>query len=94
MANNENLYDYAKSKYDCKDYTTAVEICEELWNNSEKNDSNLLSLYGFSLRKINQSAKFIEIIKGLKDTPLIKNRFVISPLCWCIYDEYIKNYNV
>lgn len=94
MANNENSYDYAKSKYDSKDYPTVVDICEELWNNSEKNDSNLLSLYGFSLRKINQSAKFIEIIKGLKDTLLIKNRFVISPLCWCIYDEYIKNYNI
>lgn len=94
MTNNEISYDYAKSKYDIKDYPTTVKICEELWNNSEKNDSNLLSLYGFSLRKVNQSVKFIEIINELKDTSLIKNKFVVSSLCWCIYDEYIKNYNI
>ena len=94
MANNEKSYNYAKSKYDSKDYPTAVGICEELWNNSEKNDNNLLGLYGFSLRKVNQSAKFIKIIKELKDVSLIKDKFVISPLCWCVYDEYIKNYNI
>ena len=94
MTNNKKTYDYAKLKYNDKDYPVAVSVCKELWDNSSKNDNKLLSLYGYSLRKNDQSSEFIKIIKNLENKSLIKDKLVVSPLCWCVYDEYIKNYNV
>lgn len=83
----------AKEYYNNKDYEKAVILYEKLWNSSNKDDHNLFAEYGNALRKSNKSEIFIsEFSKINKDSYLRKNNYVISVLCWCVYDVYIKDY--
>ena len=67
-------------------------IIERLWNDSNK-DVYVLQEYGTILRKNNNSNKFIEICReNIRNKNIIKNKYIISILCWCIYDVYIKDY--
>lgn len=85
--------DQAKEYYKNKDYDNALNLYDKLWNLSNKDDHNLFAEYGNSLRKCNKSAIFInEFSKISKNSYLRKNNYVISVLCWCIYDVYIKDY--
>ena len=83
----------AKEYYKNKDYDNALNLYDKLWNLSNKDDHNLFAEYGNSLRKCNKSVIFInEFSKISKNSYLRKNNYVISVLCWCIYDVYIKDY--
>lgn len=85
--------DKAKEYYKTKDYEKAVDLYEKLWSFSDKNNHDLLAEYGNALRKANKSQDFIkEFAKISKDSYLRKNNYVISVLCWCAYDVYIKDY--
>ncbi len=85
----------AKAEFSKGNYPLAKAIFETLWNNSNKDDAYLLYDYGRALRKEKENSKFIEICNGLNDKQdIINNKWIISILCWCIYDSYIKNYSV
>lgn len=88
--NERNL---AKEFYNNKDFENALIIYDKLWNSSRKDDHNLFAEYGNALRKCNKSLNFIsEFSKIPNDSYIRKNRYVISVLCWCVYDVYIKDY--
>ena len=85
----------AKDELEKGNYNTAKTIFETLWNNSSKNDPYLLFNYGQALRKTKNGLVFIEICKELNgNKDIMSNKFVVSTLCWCLYDCYIKNYSV
>ena len=65
-------------------------ILEKLWNDSNKANVYLLYDYGIILRNNSKSDKFIEICREYaRNEIIIKNAYIISLLCWCIYDVYI-----
>lgn len=83
----------AKEYYKNKDYENAISLYDKLWNFSNKDDHNLFAEYGNALRKFNKSEVFIKEFSNInKDSYLRKNNYVISVLCWCVYDVYIKDY--
>ena len=84
----------AKSFYDNKDFSKAVESYSLLWDNSNKDNHNLLNAYGHALRKNGQSLEFIRIYTQIdKKSYLRKNPYVLSALCWCVYEGHIKEYD-
>lgn len=88
-----NERNQAKEFYNNKDFEKALLIYDKLWNSSNKDDHNLFAEYGNSLRKCNKSDIFLnEFSKIPKDSYIRKSNYVISVLCWCVYDVYIKNY--
>ena len=88
-----NERNQAKELYNNKDFENALIIYDKLWNLSRKDDHNLFAEYGNALRKCNKSLKFInEFSKIPNDSYIRKNSYVISVLCWCVYDVYIKDY--
>lgn len=68
-------------------------ILEKLWNDSNKANVYLLYDYGIILRNNSKSDKFIEICREYaRNEIIIKNTYIISLLCWCIYDVYIRDF--
>ena len=95
----ENQTEYtrenAKKEFDAGNYSCSKNMLENLWEKSDKKDPYLLVDYGKSLRKVNQSGEFIEICRVLyKNKIFNSNPYIISNLCWCLYDYYIKNYKI
>lgn len=85
----------AKLQYKNKNYPLAKTMFETLWNKSNKSDVFLLYDYGQALRKVNESKIFVEICRDLNENQnIMSNNWIISTLCWCLYDCYIKNYSV
>jgi len=83
----------AKSEIANGNYPLANSILENLWEKSSKSDPYLLFDYGKMLRKVNESEIFVNICRDLgNDNPVMSNKWIISTLCWCLYDAYIKNY--
>lgn len=71
----------------------AEKIMSVLWKNSRNTDVFLLYEYGKVLRKNKKQNVFIDICRELKDNiQIIKNKFILQVLCWCIYDVYIKDF--
>lgn len=92
---NEYTRENAKSELDKGNYPLTKTILEVLWDNSNKDDEYLLYDYGKALRKTKKSIKFVEIYRELNDNKkIISNKWIVSMLCWCLYDSYIKNYSV
>lgn len=82
------------AEFDKGNYPLAKSMFETLWNNSSKNNTYLLNNYGRALRKTNENIIFVEICRELNGNQnIMSNKFVVSTLCWCIYDCYIKNYS-
>lgn len=97
LHDNEIEYTNENAKVELKkgNNELAKTIFETLWNNSSKNDPYLLFNYGKALRKTKNSIVFVEICRGLNSNKnIMSNKFVISTLCWCLYDSYIKDYSV
>lgn len=95
--NNEIEYtkENARKEFEKENYSLAKTIYETLWNNSNKDDEYLLYEYGQALRKTKESVKFVEICRELNGNQrIMSKKWIISTLCWCIYDCYIKNYSV
>lgn len=93
MDNFETEFEEAKKLYNQKEYFASANKCKSLWENSNKNNHNLLAEYGKALRKDNRQEEFLEIYKELKkESYLRENKYILSVLCWCIYDLYIKTY--
>lgn len=68
-------------------------ILEKLWDNSNKSNVYLLYDYGYILRNNGKSDRFIDICREYaRNEIIIKNTYIISLLCWCIYDVYIKDF--
>lgn len=95
----ENLEESDFSRKKAKEYRKngdnrkAEAILEKLWNSSDKKDVFLLYDYGIMLRNNGKSNKFIEICrKHAKNQVIMNNKYIISNLCWCIYDVYIKDF--
>ncbi|WP_373000396.1 hypothetical protein [Lutispora sp.] len=85
----------AKAEFANGNYPLAKTIFETLWDNSSKNDVYLLYDYGQALRKVKESITFVEICRELNGNQnIMLNKWIISTLCWCLYDCYIKNYSV
>lgn len=91
-----NKYNRENAKKELKagNYLCAKNMFEQLWESSSKDDLFLLFDYGLALRKVEESKKFIEICRELNENKkIMSNTYIISILCWCLYDCYIKNYN-
>lgn len=85
----EKAKEYIKSG----DIVNAKGILKNLWENSSKDDVYLLYDYGYALRNNGESDNFIEICReNVRNKKIITNRYIISLLCWCIYDVYIKDF--
>ena len=68
-------------------------ILEKLWDNSNKSNVYLLYDYGYILRNNGKSDRFIDICREYaRNEIIIKNTYIISLLCWCIYYVYIKDF--
>lgn len=69
-------------------------IFAKLWKEENESNQYVLSYYGRVLRKLGKQVEFIDIcrnfIRGGKE---ITNKYVLSCLCWCIYERYIQNYD-
>lgn len=96
---NEELGEVDFSREKAKEYRKKGEnkkaevILEKLWDSSNKNDVYLLYDYGIILRVNCKSDKFIEICREYaRNQIIISNKYIISLLCWCIYDVYIKDF--
>lgn len=90
----ENKMIEAENAYNTGDYSLSTQIYKELWDSSNKKSYKLFSLYGKSLQKNNESKKFIDIYESLDNNLVKENSYVISTLCWCVYGEFIKNYDI
>lgn len=76
-------------------YPLAKIILETLWNNSNKDDVYLLYYYGQVLKKTKESITFVDICRRLNSNKkILSNRYIISTLCWCLYESHIKNYSI
>ena len=85
--------EFAKELIDAGDFETAKQVLEKLWNESSKNDLYLLNTCGRTLRKTNESIRFVEICRDRKKFKTYSsNIYIKSTLCWCIYDCYIKEF--
>lgn len=83
----------AKQALQAEDFSRAKLICEKLWEESDKNDPYILYLYGKALRKTGESIKFLDISRSLyKNNKIMSNTYIISTICWCLYDCNIKPY--
>lgn len=83
----------AKKLISSGDIVKAEEMLESLWENSNNNDVYILYDYGYTLRNNGNQNKFIDICrKHVKNKRIINNNCIISLLCWCIYDVYIKDF--
>lgn len=83
----------AKKLFSENKYDDAYTMYSEIWENSEKKDPFLLFNYGRSLRKVNKSIVFVNIYRNLDvNNSAHSNSYVISILCWCLYDSYIKDF--
>lgn len=58
--------EFAKELIDAANFETAKQVLEKLWNESSKDDMHLLNMYGRTLRKTNESIKFVEICRDRK----------------------------
>lgn len=88
-----NERNQAKEFYNNKNFEAALITYDKLWNSSKKDDYKLFAEYGNALRKCNKSLNFInEFSKIPKNSHIRKSSYVISVLCWCVYDVYIKDY--
>ena len=82
---------YAEKLITKEKYKEAEKILEQLWSESNKNDMYLLSRYGQVLRKNDRQIEYIKICREkIKNKSLLSNKYVVSTLCWCIYDVYIS----
>lgn len=85
----------ATIEFEKGNYPLAKTILEALWDDSNKDNVYLLYDYGKALRKVGASVKFIEICREINTNKLVlSNKWIISTLCWCLYDCYIKNYSI
>lgn len=85
----------AKIEFKKGNYELARNMFQSLWGNSNHNNAFLLYDYGQTLRKTKESIKFIEICRELNDNhDIMSNKWIISTLCWCLYDCYINKYTV
>lgn len=85
--------DKAKEYRKNGEFEKAEIILQNLWKNSSKNDVYLLYDYGYILRNNGKSDKLIEICREhARNKTIINNKYIISLLCWCIYDVYIKDF--
>lgn len=97
MQNSEIEYtrENAKVEFEKNNFTMAKTIFTTLWEHSKKDDAYLLFEYGKVLRKLNESNIFIQICEELKfNQSIISNKYIVSLLCWCFYDRYVKTYSV
>ncbi len=77
----------AKTEFKIGNYSLAKNIYETLWDNSNKDDANLLFEYGRVLRKVNESETFIEVCREIiSNENIMSNKRINSTLCWCLYD--------
>lgn len=68
-------------------------ILQKLWKDSQESNQIVLSYYGRVLRKLDKQIEFIDICrKFIRNGREITNKYVLSCLCWCIYDYYIQSY--
>mgnify|MGYP001343283336 CR=1 FL=1 len=68
-------------------------ILQKLWKDSQASNQIILSYYGRVLRKLDKQIEFIDICrKFIRNGREITNKYVLSCLCWCIYDYYIQSY--
>lgn len=70
----------------------AIEIYKKLCEKDGFKNQFLLARYGQALRKDNKSKEFVDICREYIKTKKITIEFLNNVLCWCIYEEYIKNY--
>lgn len=83
----------AKVEFKKGNFAISEKILERLWNDSPKTDAYLLYDYGKALRKVKASYKFVEICRELNgNNNIISNTWIVSTLCWCLYECYIKDY--
>lgn len=72
----------------------AEETLQKLWKESQESNQIILSYYGRILRKLDKQIEFIKICRQfVKYGKKITNKYVLSCLCWCIYEHYIQNYD-
>lgn len=84
---------YAEELITKENYEDAEKILGKLWSESNKDDMYLLSRYGQVLRKNSKQIEYIKICREkVKNKSMSSNKYIISTLCWCIYDVYISGF--
>lgn len=83
----------AKKAMDDNNIPLAIIIYKKLCEEDKYNNQVLIARYGNALRKGNNPKEFIDVCREYIKTKSITIDFLNSVLCWCIYDEYIKNYD-
>lgn len=90
---NGKIYNF-KSVMEQNSLEENEKIFAELWNEENESNQYLLSYYGRVLRKLGKQIDFIDICRNfIRSGKKITNKYVLSCLCWCIYEYYIQNYN-
>lgn len=82
----------AKNAIEEKNFPLAIEIYKKLCIDDGFRNQNMLAKYGWALRKGGKSKEFIIICREYIKTKKINHKFLKNILCWCLYDEYIRNY--
>lgn len=84
---------YAEELITKENYEEAEKILGKLWSESNKDDMYLLSRYGQVLRKNSKQIEYIKICREkVKNKSMSSNKYIVSTLCWCIYDVYISGF--
>lgn len=92
----EDIINEAEKSYKNKAYDLSLPLFKEIWDKYKINDPYTLFKYGNVLRKNNLGLDYIEIYKNFdfSNTTAIQKNYVDRILSWCLYDLYIKNFDV
>lgn len=92
----EHVLELAKEKYKSKNYQYAYPLYQKIWNEFKINDPYTMFKYGKILRNVSKSENFIEIYNkyDFSNITTQQRSFIECIFSWCLYDEYIKKYNI
>lgn len=86
-------YEEGKKLYENNDFINARLKFEEAINKSYTPNKYHYNMYGWTLRKLDKSQYFLQIISPLLEQEIFNVNDFLNLLVWCQYDVYIKNYN-
>lgn len=94
--NREYIINQAECFYKSKDYFNAYPLYKKIWDELKINDPYTMFKYGNVLRNIQKSEDFIEIYNeyDFSNVTSQQRNFVDRMLSWCLYDIYIKPYEI
>lgn len=85
-------YEEGKQLYRNNDFINARLKFEEAINRSYTPNKYHYNMYGWTLRKLDESQYFLQIISPLLEQEIFNVNDFLDLLVWCQYDVYIKKY--